>query len=48
MNPAPGEINYPYILKLIDTLGYGGWVGCEYKPKGTTVDGLGWIKEMGL
>ena len=46
--PGTGEINYPYILKLIDTLGYGGWVGCEYKPKGTTVDGLGWIKEMGL
>ena len=33
--PGTGEINYPYILKLIDTLGYGGWVGCEYKPKGS-------------
>jgi hydroxypyruvate isomerase len=44
--PGTGEINYPYILKLIDSLGYGGWVGCEYKPKGTTVEGLGWMKSM--
>jgi hydroxypyruvate isomerase len=44
--PGTGEINYTYILKLIDSLGYGGWVGCEYKPKGTTVDGLGWMKSM--
>jgi hydroxypyruvate isomerase len=46
--PGTGEINYPFILKLIDTLGYDGWVGCEYKPKGKTVEGLGWIKEMNL
>ena len=46
--PGTGEINYPYIFKLIDSLDYAGWVGCEYKPRGTTVDGLGWIKEMGL
>ena len=44
--PGTGEINYPYILKLIDSLGYGGWVGCEYKPKRTTVEGLGWMKLM--
>ena len=44
--PGTGEINYPFLFKLIDTLGYGGWIGCEYKPKGTTVDGLGWIKEL--
>ncbi|MBL8904966.1 MAG: TIM barrel protein, partial [Rhizobiales bacterium] len=44
--PGTGEINYAYIFKLIDSLGYGGWVGCEYKPKGTTVDGLGWMKLM--
>ena len=46
--PGTGEINYPWLLSRLDALGYGGWVGCEYKPKGTTVDGLGWIKEMSL
>jgi hydroxypyruvate isomerase len=28
----------------MDRLGYGGWVGCEYKPKTTTDAGLGWIR----
>ncbi len=23
-------------------IGYDGWIGCEYKPKGNTVDGLAW------
>jgi hydroxypyruvate isomerase len=44
--PGTGEINYPYLFKLIDSLGYAGWIGCEYKPKGSTVEGLGWIKEL--
>jgi hydroxypyruvate isomerase len=40
--PGTGEINYPFLFRHLDTLGYRGWVGCEYKPKTTTVDGLGW------
>ena len=42
--PGTGEINYAWILKHIDAIGYDGWVGCEYKPKTTTVEGLGWMK----
>ncbi len=42
--PDDGEVNYPYLLKLIDTLGYEGWIGCEYIPKGNTSAGLGWLK----
>ena len=44
--PGTGEINYPYLFEQIDALGYDGWIGCEYKPKTTTVAGLGWIKEI--
>ena len=44
--PSVGEINYPYLFRLIDSLGYVGWIGCEYKPKGKTAEGLGWIKEL--
>ena len=44
--PGTGEINFPFLFKLIDSLGYAGWVGCEYKPKNKTVDGLGWIKAL--
>lgn len=41
--PDVGEINYPYLFDLIDELGYDGWIGCEYKPRGRTEDGLGWL-----
>ncbi len=44
--PDQGEINYRHIFKLLDEMGYDGWVGCEYKPRGRTEDGLGWLKEM--
>jgi hydroxypyruvate isomerase len=42
--PDDGEVNYPYLLKLIDELGYAGWVGCEYRPRNGTRDGLAWLK----
>lgn len=44
--PDDGEINYPYLFKLLDEMGYQGWVGCEYRPKGKTEDGLGWLKQF--
>ena len=40
--PGTGEINYPFLFRHLDEIGYRGWVGCEYKPKTTTVEGLGW------
>jgi hydroxypyruvate isomerase len=40
--PGTGEINFAYLLPLIDRLGYQGWVGAEYIPKGDTVQGLSW------
>lgn len=42
--PGTGEINYPFLFGFLDKLGYEGWIGCEYKPLGTTVEGLGWIR----
>jgi hydroxypyruvate isomerase len=42
--PGSGEINYPFLFGFIDRLGYSGWIGCEYKPAKSTVEGLGWIK----
>lgn len=42
--PGTGEINYDFIFKALDRLGYAGWVGCEYKPRTTTTEGLGWMK----
>ncbi|MGS0743915.1 2-oxo-tetronate isomerase, partial [Glaciimonas sp. GG7] len=42
--PDLGEINYPYLFELIDQLGYDGWIGCEYRPKAGTSEGLQWLK----
>ncbi len=41
--PGTGEINYPFLFRRIDELGYGGWIGCEYKPATTTAAGLSWF-----
>ena len=46
--PGTGEINYGYILDLLERSGYAGWVGLEYNPSTpTTEESLGWIKELG-
>ena len=44
--PGTGEINYEFLFRYLDTVGYTGWVGCEYKPKGETTAGLGWLKTL--
>ena len=46
--PDEGEIDYPYLFAAIDKLGYAGWIGCEYKPRTRTEDGLGWAKPYGI
>ncbi len=42
--PDEGEINYQYIFDKLDQIGYDGYVGCEYKPRGETTEGLDWFK----
>ena len=46
--PGTGEIGWGFVLRRIDELGYTGWVGCEYRPKGDTVAGLAWRKRFGV
>ena len=41
--PGTGEINYDYLLPFLDRIGYDRWVGCEYWPRTTTEESLGWI-----
>lgn len=43
--PGTGEINYNFIFKHLDTIGYAGWIGCEYKPAAATEAGLGWLEQ---
>jgi hydroxypyruvate isomerase len=47
--PDSGELNYPYLFALLDELRYGGWIGCEYRPRkglqaGGTSAGLAWLR----
>jgi hydroxypyruvate isomerase len=42
--PGTGEINYPFLFKHLERIGYSGWIGCEYKPATTTEAGLGWLQ----
>jgi len=41
--PDSEELNYPFLFEEFDRLGYAGFVGAEYRPRGATVDGLGWF-----
>jgi hydroxypyruvate isomerase len=46
--PGTGEINFRFLFGFLDSIGYAGWIGCEYKPKETTVGGLGWRAAHGV
>uniref|UniRef100_A0A8D0DYN8 Putative hydroxypyruvate isomerase n=1 Tax=Salvator merianae TaxID=96440 RepID=A0A8D0DYN8_SALMN len=40
---SPGELNFIYLFQLLESIGYSGYVGCEYKPEGDTLKGLSWL-----
>lgn len=42
--PDEGEVNYPHLFRLLDEMDYTGYVGCEYRPRGKTEDGLAWFE----
>lgn len=42
--PGTGELNFAFIFEALDRIGYRGWVGCEYVPEATTLEGLAWAQ----
>ncbi len=46
--PGTGEINFPYVLRQLDGMGYAGFVGLEYRPSGPTDASFQWIEAMGF
>jgi hydroxypyruvate isomerase len=46
--PGTGEIHYPYVLAVLEDLGYDGYIGLEYNPTTeTTEESLEWLpKEL--
>jgi hydroxypyruvate isomerase len=45
--PDSGELNYDYVFGVMEEVGYKGWIGCEYRPRAGTSEGLGWLKKWG-
>jgi 2-dehydrotetronate isomerase len=43
--PDRGEVNFTHLFHLVDALHYDGWIGCEYRPKAGTAEGLGWLPD---
>lgn len=46
--PDAGEIAYRAIFEEIDAIGYAGWVGCEYLPRGSVEEGLKWLRNLSV
>jgi len=46
--PDDGEMNYAYLFRCIDKTGFQGWIGCEYRPRKGTVEGLKWAAACGV
>jgi 2-dehydrotetronate isomerase len=44
--PDEGEIAYERLLPMIEALGYDGFIGAEYRPRGSTDEGLGWVERF--
>tara|TARA_B100001123_G_scaffold440179_1_gene578604 strand:+ start:1863 stop:2630 length:768 start_codon:yes stop_codon:yes gene_type:complete len=43
--PGTGEINYDFLFKYIKSIGYEGYIGCEYNPHNGTENGLKWLNK---
>jgi 2-dehydrotetronate isomerase len=46
--PDEGELNFPAIFAVLEELGYAGWIGAEYRPRGDTGAGLIWVARLGV
>lgn len=46
--PGTGEINFGFLLRELDRLGYAGRVSLEYRPLGGTEASLAWLRELGF
>ncbi|HEU4460521.1 MAG TPA: TIM barrel protein [Methylibium sp.] len=45
--PDRGEVDFGGLFERIDALGWAGWVGCEYRPRAGTSEGLVWRERLG-
>ena len=46
--PDTGDIDFKEIFKMLDMIGYRGWVGCEHTPQTYTLEGMKWASVYGI
>jgi 2-dehydrotetronate isomerase len=46
--PDQGDVNYTAVFDMLDRASYAGYVGCEYRPRSRTEEGLGWARHWGI
>ena len=44
--PTTGELDDARVFETLTRLGYGGHIGCEYRPANGTLAGLSWMKRF--
>lgn len=44
--PGTGNIDFAALFAALEQRGYAGWIGCEYRPSGSTVASLEWFKQL--
>jgi len=44
--PDEGEVAYDRLIPAIAAMGYHGYIGAEYRPRGTVEEGLGWLEDF--
>ena len=43
--PGSGELHWPFIFRQLEEQGYGGWIGCEYRPLHHSAESLHWLRQ---
>jgi hydroxypyruvate isomerase len=46
--PDAGDTDFKETFKMLDMIGYRGWVGCEYTPQTHTLEGIKWASVYGI
>jgi hydroxypyruvate isomerase len=46
--PGRGDLDHTSVFARLNELGYSGWIGCEYRPRGDTDTGLSWMDVLGV
>jgi 2-dehydrotetronate isomerase len=45
--PDGGNMDFSQVFTALESLGYNGWIGCEYTPRTSVEAGLGWVEKLG-